>query len=488
MDASATPRSADTSSAAPSEARSAGSAAVGPPPAPSTRELCAAVAVSGGVDSTALLHAVCRQALALNREHAATLHVWALHVHHGLQPVADEWVLHLRKQVSSWARRGLPVSLDVARIRSQPSRGESIEAWARRERYVALQAMARAHGCDVVLLGQHRRDQAETVLVQALRGGGMSALAAMRKQRCDGDVWWCRPWLEQPHEAIVAYAKRWRLSHVVDPSNEHLRFTRNRLRQQLWPQLLQTFGDAETALAASARRLADEAETLVHLIAPLLDAMTSGEALQVGVWAARPEPVRRVLLRHWLQQRDIRPVPQSLIERVCVEAVAARALQWPLPAGRGLLRLFQGQLTIARTSMSSQAVNVGVSIASPVEVKIDLSEPGRYALPGDGGTMEVYSVPSNGVDPRTLRDASCRMRTGGEQFQAGQGRPARSLKKQYQAAGVAASERQGPVVWVGNRLVFVAGLGIDARWLAAHGQTPGVQLRWHAAPAGGSSV
>ncbi len=112
--------------------------------------------------------------------------------------------------------------------------------------------MAIEGGVDLVLLGHHRRDQAETLLLQALRGGGVAALSAMPKSvRRDG-VTWARPWLEQPREAIEAYLRRHRLRWIDDDSNDDDRFARNRLRRRVWPALADAFTDAEGALAAAA--------------------------------------------------------------------------------------------------------------------------------------------------------------------------------------------------------------------------------------------
>ena len=91
-----------------------------------------AVAVSGGRDSMALLHCTARAGTALGVE------VIALHVHHGLQPAADAWAEHVAKSCKRWA-----VGFAMQRLAGQPAQGESIEAWARRERYQALTTMAR---------------------------------------------------------------------------------------------------------------------------------------------------------------------------------------------------------------------------------------------------------------------------------------------------------------------------------------------------------
>jgi tRNA(Ile)-lysidine synthase len=131
--------------------------------------------------------------------------VVALHVHHGLQPQADDWWRHCATTCRRWAARGAALHFAATRLDSAPARGDSVEAWARRERRRALHSMALANGASLLLLAQHRRDQAETVLLQALRGAGSAGLAAMpREVERDGLVW-CRPWLDMPRPAIDAY-------------------------------------------------------------------------------------------------------------------------------------------------------------------------------------------------------------------------------------------------------------------------------------------
>ena len=126
------------------------------------------MAVSGGRDSTALLHATVHAARPLG------IAVHALHVHHGLQAPADAWARQVRAQCRRWGAH-----FHLARLSGAPAAAESVEAWARRERYAALSQMAHAQGCGIVLLAHHRRDQAETVLLQLMRGGGARGLAAM---------------------------------------------------------------------------------------------------------------------------------------------------------------------------------------------------------------------------------------------------------------------------------------------------------------------
>jgi tRNA(Ile)-lysidine synthase len=206
-----------------------------------------AVACSGGRDSLALLHAT---AVAARGE---GLDAVALHIHHGLLPEADAWFDHVESMCRRWASEGLPVRFIGRRLTARPRRGESVEAWAREARYAALTDMAREAGAGLVLLGHHRKDQAETFLLQALRGAGVAGLSAM--PACierDGLVWQ-RPWLDVPRAHIEQYVQQCGLESVEDPSNTDPRFARNRLREAVWPALAAAFPDADVALAGARR-------------------------------------------------------------------------------------------------------------------------------------------------------------------------------------------------------------------------------------------
>ncbi|MFO1220981.1 MAG: tRNA lysidine(34) synthetase TilS [Burkholderiaceae bacterium] len=424
-----------------------------------------AVAYSGGRDSTALLHATAVAAREL------ALDVVALHVHHGLLPQADAWLQRAGRQCARWRRAGLPVRFSATRLQGKPARGDSVEAWARRERYAALARMARAEGASVVLLAHHRRDQAETVLLQALRGAGAAGLAAMPRESVEGGIAWCRPWLEQPHAAIEAYARQHRLRGVDDPSNTDLRYARSRLRTAVWPVLSAAFPEAEAALAAVARR----AQWALRLQTAVADAdlalLRDGEHLHVAAWRKLDDTRRVNVLQAWLRERLGHAAPGSLIERLARELPAATAAHWPVDAAHAL-RLHRARLSLAVPRA-----------ATPVdaEMAIDLSMPGTHRLPAWGGSFVVRRVRRGGAPVELLRAACLRRRSGGEQFQShGRGVP-RSLKKQYQAAGVPAWDRAGPLVWCGDALVAVPGLGIDARCRCAGA---GLSVRWIPAEAG----
>ncbi|HEU5297188.1 MAG TPA: tRNA lysidine(34) synthetase TilS [Burkholderiaceae bacterium] len=427
-----------------------------------------AVAYSGGRDSTALLHVTARLASPLGME------VVALHVHHGLMREADAWLDFAQRQVGRWRQAGLPVRLVSARLQGKPAKGESVEAWARRERRDALARMARDEGVGAILLAHHRRDQAETVLLQALRGAGPAGLAAMPRATQRDGLWWLRPWLRMRREAIDAYVRQHQLRFVDDASNTDERFARSRLRKQAWAGLTQAFADAETTLAAVAHR-AQEAQALLAEVAAsdLAAIVDDARCLHVPNWRALSEARRINALRAWLHAGLGRGAAEALIERLMVQLPAATAARWPVDGDRQLV-LYRGRLTLVPTERPRAE--------PPPEETLDLSRPGLHALPHWHGTLEVKRVADGGVPASLLKACRLVARRGGERWQAGPRSTARSLKKQYQAAGIPVSQRAGPLVYADRQLLFVPGLGLDAR-VRAHAGERRVTLALHWLPA-----
>ncbi len=425
-----------------------------------------AVAYSGGRDSTALLHATLAEAAA----HGVV--VIALHVHHGLSPHADAWLAHCESQCKRWSRAGHQVEFVAQRLTDSPAKGESVEAWARQARYRALRTMALAHDAAVVLLAHHQRDQAETVLLQALRGAGLAGLSGMPRGVLRDGVEWLRPWLSKPHAAVVAYVQRHRLKHIEDDSNADPRFARNRLRLQVWPALTGAFEQAESSLASAATWAQEASAGLDELAVLDLAQVSTPAGLEVSAWLELSAARRSNALRAWIKAQRGDAAPVSLIARLLDELPVLRSARWVV--GDAELRVHRGLLRLEWPAVAPSA--------PPRETGLSVRRAGTYRLPGWSGALTVERVRDGGVPLAWLAHLELRARAGAEQFQAGLGRPPRSLKKQYQGAGVPMWERNGPLVYSGGQLVFVPGLGLDARVIGLPGQ-PLVTLRWLPLPA-----
>jgi tRNA(Ile)-lysidine synthase len=425
-----------------------------------------AVATSGGRDSTALLHCTVRAAAPLG------LRVVALHVHHGLQTSADDWLVHVRAQARRWG-----VDFDSRRMAESPAAGESVEAWARRVRYAALTEMAQGAGCDLVLLAHHRRDQAETWLLQALRGGGALGLSAMPRHVERRGIAWCRPWLDTPREAIEHYVQRHRLRFVEDPSNGEARYARNRLRSAVWPALQTAFPQAEAALAAAAEQAqaaaALAAEVLAHDLPLLLD---PAGGLRLAPWTALPPARRRNALQGWLRQVLGRGAPESLVTRLSAELPSCSAATWDAPGHT--LQQYRGILRSVTLAPTTPPWLPSIPPSGSSLVALDLSRPGLHPMPEWRGSWLIEAVQTAGVAPAWLQSARAASRSGGERFSLAHGAMPRSLKKQFQACGIPAWQRGGPLLFSADgRLLWVPGLGIDARLRGRPGE-PQLGIAW----------
>ena len=348
-----------------------------------------------------------------------------------------------------------------------------MEAWARAARYAALRKMALEQETSLVLLAHHQQDQAETFLLQALRGGGTSGLAGMPRVAERGGVTWARPWLAQSRDAIDAYLRRHRLRCIDDESNADVHLARNRLRHQVVPALIQAFPQAPLAMATAAG-WAHEASVCLRDLAQLDLATITGDAsLRIEPWSALSWERRSNALRHWLHERTAGAVSAALVRRLMVEIPVCRDGRWLIPGGE--LQAYRGRLTFSSTVSSTS------HRPAQLETTLSVAEAGAYPLPGWGGFVRATRTREAGVSLDLLRRIALLPRSGAEQFQAGPGRPPRALKKQYQAVGVSAARRSGPLLYSEGRLLFVPGLGIDARVIAPPGN-PQMALEWCEGP------
>lgn len=304
-----------------------------------------AVACSGGRDSVALLHATWRAARALADNTGQPCPVHALHVHHGLSRHADDWLAHCAAQCERWRTEGADLQFHARHLHLKPEVGDSIEALARQGRYAALADMAHEAGCDTVLLAHHREDQAETFLLQALRGAGAAGLASMPASIVRDGVTWRRPWLQHARAAIDAYVAHHRLQHIDDDSNADPRYARNRLRLQVWPVLTAAFPQAPQVLGRAAEHAQDAAECLQALAEMDLArvAVDDGDGLDAAAAVSLGGARLRNLLHLWWRRTTGVALRASWLDRLSRELPRCIEARWPVP-GAGELHLRGGVL------------------------------------------------------------------------------------------------------------------------------------------------
>jgi tRNA(Ile)-lysidine synthase len=269
------------------------------------------VAYSGGRDSHVLLHA-------LSREADYRRHVTAVHVHHGLQSEADAWADHCRRQCDA-----LSVSLEVHSVEVSCSPGDSLEAVARTARYALFKQLMQPG--DVLLTAHHQRDQAETLLLQLLRGAGLSGMAAMPEVTPLGQGLLCRPLLRLSQVEVDRYAKDHVLSWIEDPSNQDMRFDRNYLRQQVLPLLESRWPSYALTLSRSAQCCAQAAELTVGLARDDLQRVCHRDGtLDISDLRAWPAERTHAVLRVWLSDLSLPSPRMSHQQHIVDDVILAR--------------------------------------------------------------------------------------------------------------------------------------------------------------------
>jgi tRNA(Ile)-lysidine synthase len=251
-----------------------------------------AVAFSGGLDSTVLLHAATHR--------LGTSRVLALHVHHGLQPQADAWVAHCAARAAA-----LGVAFRALHATGAPAPGESIEGWARWVRYALLRAAAREAGACALATAHHADDQAETLLLALGRGCGLDGLTGIAPRDRREGVVLLRPLLEVGRDALLEHARTHRLDWVEDPSNADARVPRSALRMRGLPALESVLPGWAQAVPAAVRALRDARAIVDERAAQDLaaaDASGCGTlaALDRRVLAGLPGARTDAVLRAWL--------------------------------------------------------------------------------------------------------------------------------------------------------------------------------------------
>lgn len=422
------------------------------------------VALSGGRDSVALLDLAAR--LAATRG-APLKQVVAVHVHHGLSAQADAWSEHCAALA---ARLGVDFELIRVKVRA---RGQGLEAAARSARYEALAEAARRHGARVVLTAHHRDDQLETFLIQWMRGAGPEGLAGFPAERAfaAGELRLVRPFIDTPRNEIEAYVAARGLAYVDDDSNLDLRFLRNALRLQALPAMDAARPGFEAAAARSIELVAEAAEVLRSVAAADLAACrgTARATLRIDRLLGLDDARQALVLRAWLAEEGVAaPSRRRLTE-------ALRQVREARSDARLLVRLGALELRRFRAHLVLRPAEVVGRSSTPVQWRGEA----EIAVPAWGGVLRFVSTRGPGFPREWLAAEPLELRTrgGGERFKPAPLRPSRTLKRLFQDVGVPEFERARlPLVWRADELVFVAGLGADARCVEAEGDN--VALEW----------
>jgi len=441
-----------------------------------------AVAFSGGLDSTVLLHAAAR-VLPHDR-------LLALHVDHGLQAGSAAWAGHCEGQAES-----LGVTCLSRRLADAPAAGESVEAWAREARYRALVAMARDAGAAVLLTAHHADDRLETFLLRLARGAGLDGLVGIEAETSRDGLRLLRPLLGLPRSRIEAWAREQGLCWIEDPSNADERLPRNAIRRQLvpaidriLPSLRERLPDTIDALREARDRLRELERR--DLAGVEVESREFGRCLSLSAWRALPPARRPGVLRRWLAGLGARMPSRARLAEIVRQLESPRedthvALSHDgrtLRRHRDLVILAGPSTPAAAEAVGSVAVAPAGSAAGSVAMAVRWAGERRIECPALGGALLIEPVEQAGkpgLRAELLRagDLELRLRRGGERLRTRPGGPHRSLKNLFQEQGVPTWLRPMlPVLWSGARPVWVARLGADADCLAVDGER--YELAW----------
>ncbi len=419
-----------------------------------------AVALSGGLDSVVLLDTVCKSASANQNPPE----IWAFHIHHGLQKAADEWFVFCEKLAKKYQ---IQFDFRLLHLGDHAKQG-NVEARARSARYEALAELCADHGVQDLLLAHHLNDQAETVLLQLLRGSGVAGLAGMSEARelkyGNTAITLWRPLIAQSKAELEAYAKTNKLKWVEDPSNQNTQYRRNAIRKDIIPRLEKIQPDAIANLARTANILGQSQTLLDRLAKQDGKSIIDKSGLKVMLLMTLAEndlPAANNVVRYWLKTHGLAMPSQ---ERLCAwwkdlfSAKKDAQLEWLHDECK--IRLWRGVLQVADERASEQA---GEWVFKRVNAKS--KTPGLPA-------QWVAEALNNGL-------VEVRPRLGSEKIQIKPNSPRKSLKNLFQEGDIPPWQRQAPLLFISQKLIAVAGVGVSYPHLVHSG--PRVLPEWRQA-------
>lgn len=405
------------------------------------------LALSGGLDSVVLLDTVCK---AIQFNSKTSTEVWVFHIHHGLQKPADQWLEFCEKLAKKYR-----VHFDFRLLHFADQSEGNIEARARAERYEALTDLCIEHGIKDLLLAHHQNDQAETVLLQLLRGAGVAGLSGMPLNRSntnlDHPITLWRPLLNQSRADLEAYAKEHKLKWVEDPSNQNTRYRRNAIRKEIIPKLEKIQPGAIVNLARSAELLAQSQVLLDRLARQDGKGILQGNELSLKpliAFAKADKPAANNLMRYWLKLNNLAMPSQERLESWWKDLLAVKAdssLQW---------------------QHDGASIYLWRSVLQVVNGKV-----GQWVFQDVPVRSKLLGLPADWVDAALDQGLiEGRVRQGAEKLQIKPNTPRKTLKNLFQESDTPPWERLAPLLYIHNQLIAVAGVGVSHPHLVANGK------------------
>ena len=402
------------------------------------------VALSGGVDSVVLLHLL----HSLQKKHHFTLN--ATHVHHGLSQHADKWAKFCEKLC-----RDLSVPLDVHYIKLPQKKSLGIEGDARKLRYEKLLQSK----SDLIVLAHHADDQAETFLLQLIRGAGVKGLSSMAHFDDTRKLW--RPLLNTSRSDIENYAKQHKLKWIEDESNQNIDFDRNFIRSKVLPILKNRFNHIIKVISRSTAHLA-EAQNLLDDLAKLdlksyLKSIKYKHILQVKCLNKLSLTRAKNVLRYWLEMNNQLMPSKDLLDELLKQVLHAKkdaALKIELSKDHEIRR-YKDEIYLVK---KNQQTNKNYEIVWNGEAEI--------LLP-NGLKLQLKKVKGRGISLEKMKNKKLMIsnRKGGEFFKPDSKRPTKKIKQILQESDLPPWERESfPLIFISEKLASVPNLGVDIKF------------------------
>jgi tRNA(Ile)-lysidine synthase len=405
------------------------------------------VAYSGGMDSTVLLHAISQ-----SRKKLQVTEVTAVHVNHGINKDADLWADHCRIFCAE-----INIDFEVLNIDARHEKGESPEAKARELRYQAIKSLM--SNDDILLTAHHQNDQAETFLLQLLRGSGAKGLSCMPLIRGYGKGSLVRPLLTFSREQLAVYAKQENLVWIEDISNENTDYDRNHIRRDILPIIEKRWPAAVKTIARSADHQAEITEILDEVVNEDFKKMSSSDMsiLEIEKINLLPLDRRKYMLYFWLRKLNL-PVPNSQVMQKLIEELINAA--WDSEAcvrWKGVeVRRYRNKI-YAMNPLPNHDPDVVYTwkISQPLELSVGILKAKRNR----GKGIKVECIKNENVEVR--------YRQGGEYIQPYGKSHKCELKKLFQENGILPWQRNRmPLIYLEDKLIAVSDLWVDAAFYA----------------------
>lgn len=426
------------------------------------------IAFSGGVDSHVLLDLVVNTVASFSSSSSYSpskqvpFTCSAVHVNHHISPNADHWAEHCQTICQNLAIDCKTIDIDI--LDNPLVKEKGIEATARQCRYQAIKAILPPNSA--LLLAHHLDDQAETLLLQLLRGAGPKGLSGMAPKGYVAEMPVLRPLLQVSREAILAYAQAQNLNWVEDESNQSLSYDRNYLRHKIIPLLTERWPSAINTVARSARLCAETERLAQQTIAQRVDqVMLESGAMCLRTLASFTLLEQKAVLRAWLHSLGA-DLPS---EKVCLEIL--KVMCHTEQDAQPIVRWGQHQVRRYRHELWLQTISSDDRLRSLLKQTYQWSPREQAVLKLPHGQLLARQVKGPGLSAQKLTSLTVKFRRGGEVIKEMPNGPTKTLKSIWQDQAVPPWCRSSmPLIYENDRLLLVPGLcHSHEAWVEQHG-------------------